>query len=393
MKIVICGAGIAGLALAQRLGTAGHEVVVLERAPGPRTQGYMIDFYGPGYDAAEAMDVLPRIEELGYHVDTASYYDERGRKRAELSFQRFASAVGGRLVSVMRPDLERALRESLPADVELRFRACVEKVVDDGAGVRVTLADGTGIDADLLVGADGVHSTVRAQAFGSEERYLRYLGMHTAAFVFTDAEVHSAVLDEFCLSDTAGAEMGFYGLRDGSVAVFTIHRTPDPTLPADARAAVRRAYGGLGWLVPRALAACPPSGEVYYDQVAQIDMPHWSRGRVVLVGDACAAVSLIAGQGASLGIAGAYLLAEQLERAGSVEAALAAYERIWRPVTLEKQRVARGSARWMLPESRTQLRVRRAALRLSGLPGVDRYLARTLSGKPVSVVSAVEGTS
>lgn len=98
-----------------------------------------------------------------------------------------------------------------------------------------------------------------------------------------------------------------------------MHRTADPTLPADPRAAVVEEYGSLGWVVPAALAKCPPAGEVYYDQVAQVEVSRWRQGCVVLVDDAGYAVSLLAGQGASLGIAGAFVLAEQLRRAGSIE--------------------------------------------------------------------------
>jgi 2-polyprenyl-6-methoxyphenol hydroxylase-like FAD-dependent oxidoreductase len=123
MKAVICGAGIAGLALAQRLSTLGWEVVVLEKAPGPRTQGYMIDFFGVGYEAAEAMGVLPRLRELGYHVDGVRFVDAAGRCRARLRYEQFTRAVSGRLLSIIRPDLELALRESLSDRVELRFAA------------------------------------------------------------------------------------------------------------------------------------------------------------------------------------------------------------------------------------------------------------------------------
>jgi 2-polyprenyl-6-methoxyphenol hydroxylase-like FAD-dependent oxidoreductase len=108
MKVVICGARSAGLALAQCLDTHGIDVVLVDRAPGPRSQGYMIDFFGPGYDAAEAMGVLPRIKELGYRVEELTYRDETGRRRAEMHFAQFAEIVNGRLVSILRPDLETA---------------------------------------------------------------------------------------------------------------------------------------------------------------------------------------------------------------------------------------------------------------------------------------------
>ncbi len=372
MKVLISGAGIAGLALAHRLGTLGHEVVVLEQAAGPRTSGYMIDFFGPGYDAAERMGVLPRLLDLGYRVEEAAYVDSRGRRVAGLRFDRLARAVDGRLVSIMRPDLERAFREDLPAGVALRFGARVVGVDDGPTGVTVRLADGTTAAGDLLVGADGVHSAVRRLVFGGG--HVRYLGFHTAAFTFDDPSVHELVAGRFCVTDTTGRQVGFYGLRDGRVAAFTVHRAPSPDLPADPRVEVVRAYGSLGWVVPRALARCPQ--EIYYDQVAQVELPRWSSGRVVLVGDACGAVSLLAGQGASLGIGGAYVLAEHLDDR-------AAYERAWRPVVLEKQQVARSGARWFLPASPWRLRARRVAMRLSNLPGVDRVVATSLVGKPV----------
>jgi 2-polyprenyl-6-methoxyphenol hydroxylase-like FAD-dependent oxidoreductase len=393
MKAVICGAGIAGLALAHRLATLGWEVVVLEKASGPRTQGYMIDFFGPGYDAAEAMGVLPRLHELGYQVAEARYVDRTGRRRASLRFRQFARSVDGRLISIMRPDLERALREQLPDGVELRYGTTVTSVDNSSDGVRVTLPEGGSLAADLLVGADGIHSAVRRTVFGDESLFFRYLGFHTAAFTFTDPEIHRQVENRFCLTDTVGRQVGFYGLRDGSVAAFTVQRTPDAALPADPQAAVRRVYSGLGWVVPRALARCPPADEVYYDQVAQIEMSRWSRDRVVLVGDACQAVSLLAGQGASLGIAGAYVLADQLGRIGSADNAagdiagvLERYEQLWRPVVAEKQQVARNGARWFVPDNRLQLWLRRAAVKLARLPGLDRYVAGALTGKSTAIV-------
>jgi 2-polyprenyl-6-methoxyphenol hydroxylase-like FAD-dependent oxidoreductase len=388
MNVIICGAGIAGLALAQRLDAHRAQVTVLEKAPGPRAGGYMIDFFGPGYDAAEAMGVLPRILELGYHVEELAYCDDAsGRRRAGLRFDRLTAASGGRVISVMRPDLERALREHVPGRVQVRYGTTVTAVDNRGDGVTVTLPDGSSMTADLLVGCDGVHSIVRTLAFGPEHDYLRYQGFHTAAFSFDDPVVHAQVGGRFCMTDTLHRAMGFYGLRDGRVAVFAVHPSPDPALPADPCAELRRGYHDLGWIVPRALAACPPADQVYYDLVAQVVLPGWSRGRVALLGDAAYAVSLLAGQGAALAVAGAYVLAEQLARAASTEAALAGYEQALRPVVSARQKTARSTARWFVPGARWQLQVRHAAVALTALPFADRIVAGALIGKPAALIA------
>ena len=252
--------------------------------------------------------------------------------------------------------------------------------------VEVTLADQTVLTADLLVGADGIHSTVRRLVFGPEDRFLRFLGFHTCAYTFDAPRIHAEVNGRFCLTDTVGRQMGLYGLRDGRVATFAVHRTPDPAVPADLRGAIRDAYGSLRWIVPEALAACPPEREIYYNQVAQIELPRWSKGRVVLVDDAAYAVSLLVGQGASLGIAGAWVLADQLGRTDRIDQAFAAYERLWRPVAEEKQQVARSAARWFLPRSTAEQWLRRAMLRFIRLPRINRTAAAAIAGKSTALI-------
>lgn len=383
---VIVGAGIAGLATAQRLAHHGWRVHVLERAPGPRPQGYMIDFFGPGHEAAQAMGILPRIRELGHAFARADFVDTNGRTRASLRFDRFAHALGGSVVSLLRPDLERALRQSLPEHVELHY-GCDPRAFTEGPdGVQVHLQQGQSLHADLLVGADGIHSTVRHHLFAPQEHYLHPLGFHTGAYTFTDARIHALTRGRFCLTDTLGAQMGLYALGGDRVAAFTVHRTQETDLPQDPRATLLRTYSHLGWVVPRALELCPPPEHLYYDLVAQIRMGHWSRGRTVLVGDACQAVSLLAGQGASLAVGGAYVLGEELARTSSVPQALGSYEHRWRPVVEERQRAARTGTDWFLPCTPARLRLRRLALKVSALPGLDRMVATTLSGRPTRAI-------
>lgn len=393
MRAVICGAGISGLALARQLSVRGWEIVVLEKAPGPRTGGYMIDFFGAGHDAADAMGVLPRMHALGYRVAEARFVDKSGRRRATLSFEQFIRGTGDQMMSIMRPDIELVLRESLPDSVELRYATTLTHIERGADGVSITLTTGEVLDADLLVGADGIHSTVRHLMFGPEQNFLRYLGFHTAAYTFHDPTIHAQLGDTACLTDSIDRQMGLYGLRDGRVATFAVHRATAPATPADPVATLLAEYASLGWVIPDVLAHCPPADEVYYDQVAQIVMPRWHHGRVVLVGDACYAVSLLAGQGASLGIAGAYVLAEQLHCSPSIADALSSYEQLWRPVAEEKQLSGRKAARWFLPRSNMALRLRRAMLALSTVPGINRLVVESLAGKQTAVIKQLRHQS
>jgi 2-polyprenyl-6-methoxyphenol hydroxylase-like FAD-dependent oxidoreductase len=144
------------------------------------------------------------------------------------------------VIKVMRPDLERALREHLPPRVDVQYATTITAVHHRTDGVAVTLTDGTTLDADLLIGCAGIHSTVRQMVFGPDRDYLRYLGFHTAAFTFPDPAAHAEVDGRFCLTDTLHRAMGRYGLRDGRVAVFAVHPDADPALPADPRTTLRR---------------------------------------------------------------------------------------------------------------------------------------------------------
>ena len=130
MRVIICGAGIAGLSLAWWLGHDGWDVLIIERSPGLRGEGYMIDFFGSGYDAAELMGLIPRLEQIRYPVSRLVYVDKYGRPASWVDFETFRRLQHGRLMSFMRGDLEKVLFEALPTSVEVRFNLTIDAITE-----------------------------------------------------------------------------------------------------------------------------------------------------------------------------------------------------------------------------------------------------------------------
>jgi 2-polyprenyl-6-methoxyphenol hydroxylase-like FAD-dependent oxidoreductase len=386
MRAIICGAGIAGLSLGWWLANDGWEVLIVELAPALRSEGYMLDFFASGYDAAELMGLIPRLEELRYPVRRLVYVDGSGQPSSSVEYDVFRRLQKGRLMSLMRGDLERVLFDALQARVEVRFNRTIRDIFEYAAGVQVTFSDGTRESADLVVGADGVHSRVRELLFGSESQFLRYLGFHAAAFIFRNDGMSNSLDRDFVNLTVPGKSVGFYSIRDKRIASLFVHRAPDPRVLDTPCSELRRTYGDLRWIVPTALEHCNESLNVYYDQVAQVEMDRWSRGRVTLVGDACCAVSLLAGQGASVALAAAYILADELRRARAVEEALFGYEARLKTAITRKQLIGRRTAKWLVPPDHWRIFLRDRVLEMARIPRLSSLLRPVLAGGSQSLL-------
>ncbi|MGH7910899.1 MAG: FAD-dependent monooxygenase [Candidatus Dormibacteraceae bacterium] len=381
MRALICGAGIAGLTLARLHTDQGWEVLLVERARTARGGDYAIDLWGPGFDVAEALGLLPTLRRAALGIEEATFVDRRGRPVAALNYRQLGVLAGGRLLTILRRDLEHALREGLENRVDLREGTTVDRFKRVGGGVSVTLSDGTEQVADLLVGADGIHSRVRALAFGAEETLFRPLGIHVAAYTFVEPELSAFVGRRFWVADEVGRFFALYGLTGGRVGVLAAHRSDSAEVPEDPRPVLRRVHQGPGGPVAEALDQCPAPPSLFYDRVGQIEMNAWTCGPVVLVGDAAQAVSLLAGEGASLALAGAWALAAAVREEPGLDAALAAYERRMRPIVLSKQASGRRMATWFVPATRWRRLVRRFGLRLLRLRTVGPRLLRSTFGR------------
>jgi 2-polyprenyl-6-methoxyphenol hydroxylase-like FAD-dependent oxidoreductase len=371
--VLISGGGIAGPTTAFWLKAAGFQPTLVEQAPAPRRGGYVIDFWGLGYDIAERMGLIGEINRAGYHIRDMRIVDARGQRVTGFGTSVFTELTGGRYVTVGRSTLSQLLLKTVDRDIETIFGDEIIEIDDQQTHVKVRLKSGTERRFDFVVGADGLHSGVRRLVFGPQDRFEKRLGYVVAAFEAPSYRPRNE--DVYVMYNEPGRMVGRVSLRDDKTLFLFIFaedaETPIHDLPAQKRL-LRTKFGNSGWECRSILDALDHAPELYFDRVSQIRMAHWSCGRVALVGDAAYCVSLLAGQGSALAMTGAYVLAGELAKALRHDIAFANYEKLLRSFVEKKQRGAEHFASALAPKTRLGLFFRNQVVRAAAIPGVAR---------------------
>src|SRR3954469_6870469 len=343
-RVLVAGASIAGPALAHWLHRRGAEVTVVERAPELRPGGQAVDARGVAKEVIRRMGLdapvrAARTETAGaYNVDVDGNVLETFRVDDDGGDGYIAE------IEILRGDLSQVLYDDTRDGVEYVFGDRIADLTQDADGVDVTFAGGDRRRFDLVIGADGLHSALRAMVFGPREQFVRHLGL-VLAFYSVPNEFG---LDRWLIDyQEAGRSAGLRPIRDATQAI-AMFSFPSPTFDIDYRDVeaqkrlVRQQMAGFGWLTPGILSHLDDTPDFYLDQVAQVVMDRWHIGRVRLIGDAAFSASPMSGAGTGLALVGAYLLAGELAAAGwDPEAGFAGYEARMRSYVEDNQEIGR----------------------------------------------------
>lgn len=389
MKVLISGAGIAGPALASRLTRAGCQVTVVERAPEPRTGGQAVDLRGAGRTVMERMGLLERARELALDQRGFALVDRHGRMTARMPVDAFD---GGGIVSeieILRGDLGCLLYEASRRDTDYLFGDSVASLRQTNGGVDVEFERAAPRRYDLVVGADGLGSTVRRLAIAPDEACLRDLGLLNVGWT---AVTELDLGGWFLMYNRPGGLVASArpGRLAGEVkASFGIRTRPGAAVEADRTAAtelVASRFAGAGWVVPQLVETMATAPDLYIYTTAQVCLDRWSRGRVVLLGDAGYCPTPLTGLGTSLALVGAYVLAWELERAaGDHRLAFERYEERMRPYVAQAQALPPGGVAGFAPSSRFMIWMRTLSMR-----SMTRWPMRSLLAGVFQKADAIE---
>lgn len=347
-NILISGAGVAGLTLAYWLKQYGFNPTLVEKHPSLRVGGYKIDLRGVALEILKRMGIYSTIVENRTAITHAICIDKAGNQVTQMSADLCGTRLEGIDLEIMRGNLCLIMKEAL-GEVECLFGDSITHISEESNGVTVEFEKSTSRVFDLVIGADGLHSIVRKLVFGDESNFSREFGVYVSVFSIpnflnlTACEIEHHSLRKF---------VNIYRDRkDTNVKVamaFSVDKPFYSRDPVEQKKLIEEVFANSGWEMPRILTAMRESTDFYFDTMAQIHMPHWSKGRVTLVGDAAYSATPMSGQGTSIAIVGAYILAGELwEAKGDYLTAFSCYEKLMRPFASKNQALAKMSANIM----------------------------------------------
>jgi 2-polyprenyl-6-methoxyphenol hydroxylase-like FAD-dependent oxidoreductase len=338
-RALISGASFAGLTAAFWMRKLGYRVTVVETGAALKKGGTPVDIRDDTIGTVERMGLLEAIKGASLPPRVTEFTNLDGGTDARLEPE--PAGVDGEVegYEIPRDDLLAILFDALDEGVEVLFDNSIATLTDVENGVHATFRDGSEGDFEIVLGCDGNHSTVRKMRFGPEVEYSHFLNNY-----FTVAIVDETLIEKDTteILSTPGRTLLLNSYEDKTDISLTFHA--DAEIPYDyhdveeQKRIVRERFADAGARFTEMVAKAETADNFYFDKLSQTKMPHWTSGRVALVGDAGYCASPAAGMGGSLAIIGATALFDALQDAGGdIEAGFANYETNLRPVVEQIQ--------------------------------------------------------
>lgn len=376
MKVIIAGAGIGGMALAALLRQRGVTAELYERAPSFDHSGYMLSLFPMGSRVLLGLGL--REDFLAASARMGSYRACNGVGHTIQSYP-FGEALDelGYTGTLMRGELLAMLHVKC-ADVPLHFDNSVKSFTDSGDHVEVFLSDGSRETCDLLIGADGIHSTVREQLWGPKPD--TDSGWGCWVWIARQADRPPTETTEYW---GAGRFVGVYPVKGGYgvVAAGAAEKIGPQAVKRDGRA-VKQFFSPLGESVADLLAELPDDlAEIFWWKLSDYRCESWVKGRVALLGDAACAFLPTAGVGASMALESAAVLADELSRADErhLVGPLAHYEKRRKQRAEKFQKISRQLMHMMEIESAPLAWGRNEMLKFFSLDMLVKQIAQGLA--------------
>lgn len=343
-RILISGAGIAGLTAAIRLSKAGFNVVIAEKAKTSRAGGYLVALSHQSYIFAEEMGLISDLKPYDLSIRSSSYHDKTGRNLLDLNYSKMLEGLD--IIQLMRGDLAHVLYQHVEKLADIRLGETVTEIHDRD----VIFASGKQEDFDIIIGADGVHSGIRNIIFDKKEVTHDYLDLHCAAFRLPNI---INIQSKFETHMERERYMAIFNTLDDDIGAVFVWANKERELPPQNKRKEHliNAFGGSANIIQTVLEHCPEDGPPYMDVLSQIDIPIWHKGRSVLVGDAAHCLTLFSGRGAAAAFAGACRLSNAILANSTPEKAFKAYETEMRPIINDIMPATRGAVKWYVPMS------------------------------------------
>ena len=383
LEILISGAGVAGctlatfLLLSQLPAEEKPRITILERASEMRAAGQNVDIRGAGLTVARKLGLETAIrssttgEEGAMLVDANNAVwgkqgaDKTGRVQTGTSDIEILRGTLAEILFKRCRNVSEEVKREGGAGVEFIFGEFIESLEQDGEKVHVRFnKSGERRSYDYVVGADGLQSQTRRLAFGAEgdEDRLRKMDTYGAFFSMPSAPTDSEWRRWFRAPGRRSIMVRPSGTQGITTVFMTTINEKDSRLREVAtfgnrgvkaqKALLRELFQGAGWETGRILDEMDNADDFYYDMIAQVQMPRWDKGRVVLAGDAGYCASPISGMGTTLALVGAYNLAGAIvQHPAEPDRAFADYEQNMRPVVEKSQKLAPGAPKSFMPET------------------------------------------